>query len=137
MSTTLGRLRGNIYLLFSIFFLNSCSNSPEQNISGPHNDTNNYIPKADTSAYKISKPRVDTVVISDLKFHPSEIKVHKGDTVVWINNDLVAHCVTEASSKAWTSLPIPAGGSWKMVATQNSDYYCAIHLVMKGKIVVE
>jgi len=137
MRSTLGRLRSNIYLFFSIFLLYGCSNSPEQNTSSLPNDSNNYIPQVDTSAKRISKHRIDTVVISDLKFHPDEIKVHKGDTVIWINNDLVAHCVSEASSKAWTSLPIPSGGSWKMVVTQNSDYYCAIHLVMKGKIVVE
>jgi plastocyanin len=72
-----------------------------------------------------------------MKFHPVEIKVHKGDTVVWMNLDIVAHCVTEVSNKPWTSMAILSGGSWKMAVTQSSDYYCAIHPVMKGKILME
>lgn len=81
--------------------------------------------------------RVDTVIISDMKFQPEEIKVHKGNIVIWINKDLVAHCVTETKSQAWTSSTIPPDGSWKMTVTQSSNYYCAIHPVMKGKIVMK
>jgi plastocyanin len=80
---------------------------------------------------------VDTVSISGMKFQPDMINIHKGDTIVWINRDMVAHCVTGAGDKTWTSSAIPSGGSWKMAITENSDYYCAIHQIMKGKIVVE
>ena len=72
-----------------------------------------------------------------MKFQPAELIVQKGDTVVWINNDIVAHDVTEESSKAWTSSVMPVGQSWSLVVTQNADYYCSIHVVMKGKLVVQ
>jgi len=72
-----------------------------------------------------------------MKFHPDQLAVNKGDTVIWINDDLVAHCVTEQATKAWTSSSIPAGSSWKMVINNSTDYYCAIHLVMQGKIIVD
>ena len=136
MSIKSRRLRTNIYLLFSIFFLSNCNSSPEENTSGQDN-SNVYIPKVDTSVNKILKPHLDTILISDLKFHPEEIKIRKGDTIIWINKDLVTHCVTEANNKSWTSLPIPSSGSWKKVITENTAYYCAIHVVMKGRIVAE
>jgi plastocyanin len=84
-----------------------------------------------------TEPKVHTVEIKQMKFQPSELKVQKGDTVIWINQDIVAHDVTEASAKAWTSSVLNTGKSWKMVAAQSFDYYCSIHVVMKGKLIVE
>jgi plastocyanin len=84
-----------------------------------------------------SKPAVDTVSISMMAFHPAEIHVHKGDTLIWVNDDLVSHCVTEFPDQTWTSGLISMGGSWKMAVMQSCDYFCAIHQVMKGKIIVE
>jgi plastocyanin len=79
---------------------------------------------------------IDTIEIKGMKFKPEELTIHKGDTVVWVNNDLTGHCVTEAAKK-WTSSSIPSGASWKKAINENTDYYCAIHVVMKGKINVE
>ena len=72
-----------------------------------------------------------------MKFQPAELEVQKGDTVVWVNRDIVAHDVTEQPDKAWTSSPLTTGQSWSMVAEQSADYYCSIHVVMKGKLVVK
>ena len=84
-----------------------------------------------------NKPAVDTISISMMAFHPEEIHVQKGDTLIWVNDDLVPHCVTEFPDQAWTSGLIPMGGRWKMAVVQSCDYFCAIHQVMKGKIIVE
>lgn len=83
------------------------------------------------------KPKVYTVEIKDMKFVPNDITVSKGDTVIWINRDMVAHDVTEETAKTWTSGPIAAGGSWKMAVAEEANYYCSIHVVMKGKIELE
>ncbi len=83
------------------------------------------------------KPKVYTVEIKDMKFVPENITVNKGDTVIWINHDMVAHDVTEETAKMWTSGPIAAGGAWKMAVTKEAAYYCSIHVVMKGKIELE
>ena len=72
-----------------------------------------------------------------MKFHPAEVVVENGDTVVWVNRDIVAHDVTEQPGKAWTSSVMPVGTSWSLVVTQSADYYCSIHVVMKGKLVVQ
>ena len=90
----------------------------------------------DIEAEKII-PRAHTVEIKQMKFQPAELIVQKGDTVVWINNDIVAHDVTEEPGKAWTSSVMPVGESWRLVVTQSADYYCSIHVVMKGKLIVQ
>ncbi|WP_214226744.1 plastocyanin/azurin family copper-binding protein [Pedobacter sp. B4-66] len=83
------------------------------------------------------KPKVYTVEIKDMKFMPDDITVKQGDTVVWINRDMMAHDVTEEGEKRWTSSLIPPGSSWKKEITSTANYYCSIHVVMKGKIRVQ
>ena len=77
-----------------------------------------------------------TIEIAQMQFTPAAITVHKGDKITFVNHDMVTHDVTEAG-KAWTSASLPADASWEMTVTQSADYYCTIHPVMKGKIVVE
>jgi plastocyanin len=114
MSKLLSTLKSCIYLLCSIFVLNNCA-----------------------SETKTHTPRSYIVEIKQMKFQPAELIIQKGDTVVWINNDMVAHDVTEQSNKAWTSSLMPVGQSWSLVVDQTADYYCSIHVVMKGKLIVQ
>ncbi|WP_461489098.1 plastocyanin/azurin family copper-binding protein [Pontibacter sp. HJ8] len=79
-------------------------------------------------------PRGLTVEISQMKFSPAELLVKKGDTVTFLNKDMVTHDVTEASGKLWKSPPLAPGDSWRMVATQNTAYFCSFHPIMKGSI---
>lgn len=78
----------------------------------------------------------DTVVIQGMKYTPEVIEVNKGDTVVFINRDIVVHDVTE-ENKVWGSSEIPVGKSWSLAATESVNYFCSIHVVMKGKVVVK
>lgn len=71
-----------------------------------------------------------------MKFKPDKITVHKGDTVLFINQDLVRHDVTEEPEKCWRSPALATGESWRLVVTQNTDYLCSFHPTMKGKIVI-
>jgi len=83
------------------------------------------------------EPKTHIVEIKQMKFEPAEIKVHKGDRVLWINKDITNHDVTELSKNAWASSPLSTGQSWSMTVTQSEDYFCNLHQVMKGKIIVE
>jgi len=78
-----------------------------------------------------------SVEIRQMKFAPAEVRVHKGDTIAWINNDIVVHDITEEKNKEWSSSALPIGSTWKKIADKSADYFCSIHVVMKGKIVVE
>jgi plastocyanin len=75
-----------------------------------------------------------TVVIKEMKFAPADLTVNPGDTVTWINNDIVEHNITETGKKAWSSSGLPPGKSWSMVVQKNADYFCSIHPVMKGSL---
>lgn len=80
----------------------------------------------------------DTVIIYRMQFMPQNIKVKKGDTVVWINKDIVVHDVTE-KDKLWTSGNIPNDGTtpFKKVADSSFDYFCSIHPTMTGSVTVQ
>lgn len=84
---------------------------------------------------KVYEPQTHVVEIIEMKFQPEELEVHRGDTVVWINKDIVAHDVTEVD-KAWASPALANGSSWKKEITKNESYYCSIHLIMKGELLV-
>jgi plastocyanin len=71
-----------------------------------------------------------------MKFEPAVLTVKKGDTVTWINKDLVDHDVTEEKSKAWHSTPLKPGQRYSRIISSAADYFCSIHVVMKGKLKV-
>jgi len=77
------------------------------------------------------------IEIKEMRFQPAELTVHAGDTVEWINRDFVDHDVTEENKKEWSSTPLAAGKSWHRVITKSVGYYCSIHQVMKGKLLVQ
>lgn len=80
------------------------------------------------------KPKAYTIKIKNMQFVPNNILVNKGDTIKWVNEDIVAHNVTEYNSRKWTSGSMAPNVVWKLVVTDSADYYCSIHAVMKGKI---
>lgn len=82
-------------------------------------------------------PQIHVVEIIQMKFFPAEFVAKKGDTVIFVNHDLVAHDVTEETKKAWSSSPMQSEQTWKLKVTGSVNYYCSLHPVMKGSIVVE
>jgi len=127
---------GVISVLFLSLFLYGCTR-PEDNAIKP---LKQYVPPPDSNRVAmqhIYTPKTYTVEISGMKFQPAEITVHTADTVVWRNNDLVAHCVTELNTNAWTSGKLPPGKLWKIAVDKSYVYFCAIHVVMKGKITLQ
>ena len=77
------------------------------------------------------------VMIKNMKFQPAELKLNKGDTVTWVNNDFVDHDITEEKNKAWSSSALKANARWSRVISESADYFCSIHVVMKGKLKVK
>lgn len=79
-----------------------------------------------------------TVEIRGMAFHPAELRVHPGDTVEWVNRDVVPHTAT-APDSVWTSPPLARGERWRRVAGApgDLDYLCAFHPVMEARVIVE
>lgn len=85
-----------------------------------------------------AEPRTRTVEISQMAFHPAELRAQPGDTIEWINRDIVPHTAT-APDSAWTSPPLAEGERWRMVvgADASGEYLCAFHPVMEARLTVE
>jgi plastocyanin len=82
--------------------------------------------------------RIHTVAIRNMRFEPAALVVRQGDTVEWINEDLVPHTVTSRES-ALDSRTIAAGRSWRWTAGTRgrTTYVCTFHPAMSGRIEVE
>ena len=75
--------------------------------------------------------------IADLVFRPEEAVVAPGDTVTWINRDLVPHTVT-AADDSWDSGALTRDSTFSWVAQPGDSvrYVCRYHPMMTGVLVV-
>ena len=75
------------------------------------------------------------VVIDKLMFSPAEIKAKVGDTIEWVNKDILAHTATVRGD--WDVM-IAANKSASVVLKNAGavEYYCQFHPNMKGQIIV-
>jgi plastocyanin len=101
MGRSLKILKNSKYFIFSIILVSNCINSPKKNtsVTGTGNEANNNSSNIEKVSGDNKKPQLYTISISDMKFLPEKIEVHKGDSVIWVNNDLVEHCVTEIHNR--------------------------------------
>lgn len=103
--------------LFLVLFLFSCHSSNEKTQANEH--------------------YTDTVAIHMMQFNPSQLTVNKGDTVIWINKDLVPHTVKSYAANEFYSDTINVGKTWKLSITDSVSYFCTIHPTMNGKIIIK
>ena len=82
-----------------------------------------------------------SVVIKSFKFVPAELKVKKGTTVTWRNEDSAPHTVesTTADNKVLESDELSPGDTFTFTfdETGTFNYKCGLHSSMKGKVIVE
>lgn len=82
-------------------------------------------------------PRVVPVEIRGFAFVPPTVEVHAGDTLQWINHDVVPHTATD-SAGGWDTGQIAAGdtGRWVAATPGRHAYVCAYHPGMRAELVV-
>lgn len=78
-----------------------------------------------------------TVTIEGMAYSPAKLVVHRGDRIVWVNQDLFPHTVS-AVGKEFDSGSIAQSASWSYVAGKAGDftYTCQFHPTMKGELQV-
>lgn len=78
------------------------------------------------------------VEIHDFRFEPAQLVAALGDTVVWINRDIVPHTATGVD-ETWDSGTLEETESWSLVvqAVGQQVYYCRFHPTMKGALRVK
>jgi plastocyanin len=79
-----------------------------------------------------------TVTMEGMKFQPQLLTVAVGDTVIWVNKDLVAHTAT-APDGTFDSKLIAPDKSWKFTVRKRGDfaYGCTYHPTMRGMLHVK
>jgi plastocyanin len=75
------------------------------------------------------------VVIDKLVFSPAEINAKVGDSIEWVNKDILAHTATVRGD--WDVM-IAANKSASVILKNAGavEYYCRFHPNMKGRIIV-
>lgn len=78
------------------------------------------------------------VTIDNFSFMPKEITVAKGTTVTWINHDDVPHTVVNAA-KVFRSKALDTDEQFSFTFTEAGtySYFCSVHPVMSGKVIVK
>ena len=104
------------------------------------------MPAVQTSAASTSAPQstvadpnapvVVHVAMRNMKFNPATVRVKKGDTVEWKNEDITPHTATSAS---FDSASIDPDKSWKHTFGEPGDfaYSCTFHPDMKAVVIVK
>lgn len=118
----------NIWLLFFFLIMASCTKT-EPSIPD--------IPQTQPSEQKATVPQTQNITIVGMKFEPNNIAAKVGDTLIFTNNDIVAHNVTQVPDKKWASPLLQPGESWTFVPTQSDSLYCSIHPTMKAYIEIK
>jgi plastocyanin len=79
------------------------------------------------------------VAIQNFAFEPKTITVPVGARVVWINRDEEPHVVTSAGSLFVSSKALDTSDSYAVTFSKPGTYayYCSIHPMMVGTIIVQ
>jgi plastocyanin len=85
-----------------------------------------------------AEPKTHTVTIEGMRYQPEVLTVSRGDTIVWVNKDLVPHTATSKAGR-FDSKTIQADESWKFTAVKKGDfaYICTFHPTMKAILHVQ
>ena len=81
------------------------------------------------------KSKTHTVTIEGMRFQPEVLTVSPGDTVVWVNKDLVPHTATSKEG-GFDSKDIQADKSWRYTIQTTGEfaYICTFHPTMKAML---
>ncbi len=82
-------------------------------------------------------PHEVEVGIAAFVFAPPRLEIAAGDTVVWVNGDLVPHTAT-ATDGAWDTGSIACGATGRITFDRPGEYgyLCAFHPHMTGTVTV-
>jgi plastocyanin len=80
--------------------------------------------------------RTHRIEMQNMRFGPVPADIKAGDTIVWVNRDLVPHTAT-ARDRSF-DVVIPSRGTATMVVRRagTTAFYCRYHPTMRGSLVV-
>ena len=86
-----------------------------------------------------ASPRTHTIEIRGMAYDPDGLTVARGDTVVWINRDVVPHTATGGGRLGWDTGQLLQGQEGRYVAGRAGEaaYTCALHPGMRATLIVQ
>jgi plastocyanin len=97
-----------------------------------------FVCTAGVVAIERPEPQTHTVTIEGMRFQPERLTVARGDTIVWVNRDLVPHTATSEAGR-FDSQTIQTAKSWKFTARTKGEfaYICTFHPTMRAMLNVK
>lgn len=83
---------------------------------------------------------VHVVAIQGMQFVPARIEIAPGDSVTWVNRDILMHAAKSTDPKnAWQSTDLQPQQSWtrSFASGDSYPYMCPYHPTMTGEIVIK
>jgi plastocyanin len=82
-------------------------------------------------------PATHTVTVDATSYAPARLEVRAGDTIVWVNKDIIPHTAT-GTAGAFDSGVVAPGTSWRYTPRKAGgfDYACTFHPTMRGRLEV-
>ena len=90
---------------------------------------------ADARQKQKPRPVTHRVTIDATSFQPATLTIRTGDSVIWMNRDIIPHTATQ-SGKGFDSGTLKSGDAWKHTFTTAGEvaYVCTFHPTMKGTV---
>jgi plastocyanin len=84
-----------------------------------------------------AQPKTVEVTIEHFAFALANVAVAAGDTIVFVNKDIVPHAAT-ATDNSWTTGEIAHGASARVTlpAKPGAEFFCRFHPMMKGHLTI-
>ena len=76
------------------------------------------------------------ITTTDLVFAPSEVSAKVGDTIEWINNDVLAHTATARNGDFDVMMPPRKTVTSVLKKAGSVEYYCRFHPNMKAVLTI-
>lgn len=124
-----------IVLAVSALLLHGCGGNSQYGNSTT-NEVTIQSASAQDSGSVSSNAKEIPVTISNFAFDPQTVTINKGDTIIWTNQDSMAHTAT---GKGFDSGNLDKGAVFKFTFndTGSFNYVCSYHANMKGQIIVK
>jgi len=73
-----------------------------------------------------------------MAFDPAVLEVARGDTVIWINHDIVPHATAATGSPGWDTGTLTRGQEGRYVPRRGGKvpYICTLHPTMRGILII-
>ncbi len=80
-----------------------------------------------------------TITIDNFSFSPQTITVKAGTEITWVNRDDVPHKIVSTDQKSFASPVLDTDGRFvhAFAGAGTFEYFCSIHPMMTGKIIVK